>query len=218
MFADSKKTVYLVRHGQSEGNVSASFQTLDSPLSDVGKSQAKELAKRFSKIDFDVLISSPLPRAMETAKTIGSVTGLKPEYFELFREREKPESTVGKLHSDKGASLTYQKWIKSLYTHGMRVENGENFDDIVSRSDEALAFLEERSESSIVVVTHGYFLRTILARVLLQESLNEKSLMNFHLRTTMQNTGISVLTYVEDHEEQSSGWHLWVYNDHSHLG
>jgi broad specificity phosphatase PhoE len=55
----------------------------------------------------------------------------------------------------------WRAWTQSLSTPGMRVEDGENYDDLLTRADAALALLHDRAESSIVVVTHGYFLRTI---------------------------------------------------------
>ena len=53
---------------------------------------------------------------------------------------------------------------ESLYTRSMRVEDGENFEDLIARADRALTFLGERREASLAVVTHGFFLRTLVAR------------------------------------------------------
>lgn len=65
-----EKIVYFVRHGQSEGNVSPVFQSQRSPLTEVGRHQADRIAKRISKITFDALVSSPLPRTRETTEAI----------------------------------------------------------------------------------------------------------------------------------------------------
>ncbi len=212
-----EKTVYFVRHGQSEDNVAPVFQAPDSPLSDKGRDQAKHIAQRVSKLSFEALIASPFPRAKETAEIIAGVTGKVPEYSDLFVERIKPTSINGKSYKDEEANVVWRKWEKSLYTPDLRVEDGENFDDLVARADKALGFLKNRSEKSIVVVTHGYFLRTIVARVLLGELLSGEAFKRFQRMASMENTGLTVLRYQSAFEEEPS-WRLWVYNDHAHLG
>lgn len=152
-----EKIVYLVRHGQSEGNITPVFQGPDSPLSEKGWEQAESIAKRVSKLSFEALIASPFLRAKETAETIAQATDTQPEYSELFVERIKPESINSASHEDENAQAAYREWIKSLHTSGMRVENGENFDDLLMRADKALEYLKNRQEKSLVVVTHGYF-------------------------------------------------------------
>jgi broad specificity phosphatase PhoE len=99
---------------------------------------------------------------------------------------------------------------------GMRAEDGENFDDITIRADAALHYLKNRAESSIVVVTHGYFLRTIVARVLLGDSLSGETFRHFQKSSSHENTGLTVLRYCAGFEEPHN-WRLWIYNDHAHL-
>jgi probable phosphoglycerate mutase len=212
-----QKTVYFLRHGQSEDNVAPVFQSPDSPLSAAGRIQAEKIAKRVSQLPLEAFIASPFQRAKETAEAIGKVINKEPEYSELFVERVKPTSIAGKSYKDEEANVVWREWEKSLYTPGMRVADGENFDDLIARADKALAFLKNRSEKSIVVVTHGYFLRTIVARVLLGDMLSGEIFRRFHHMAQMENTGLTVLRYQAAFEEDSS-WRLWTYNDHAHLG
>ena len=213
---NTEKIVYFVRHGQSEGNITPIFQTLDSPLSDKGKKQIESMAKRVAKLSFETLISSPLPRTKETAEAIARATDKIIEYSDLFVERIKPTGLAGKSYDDKEANKLWEKWEESLYTSGLRVVDGENFDDLILRADKALDFLKNRLEKELVVVTHGYFLRTIIARVLLGDSLTEKNFKVFQSRASMENTGLSVITYSKRWEGMT--WQLWIYNDHAHLG
>lgn len=213
--AKTDKIVYFVRHGQSEGNISPVFQPLESPLTETGRKQAKRIAERISKLNFETLISSPLARARETAETLASITGKKPEYSDLFVERTKPTRVAGKSYNDEEASKLWDDWEKSLYTPGLRAEDGENFDDLIARADKALDFLKNRAEKEIAVVTHGFFLRTMIARVILGDSLGPEAFRNFHARVSMENTGLSVLKYGKTHE--GPVWRLWIYNDHAHL-
>lgn len=211
------KVVYFVRHGQSEDNAAPVFQAAESPLSELGKKQAEKIAHRISKIDFETLISSPLRRAKETTAEITRMTGKEAEFSNLFEERQKPRSLYGKPQADAVAKKLWDTWEKSLYTPGLRIEDGENYDDLVARADKALNFLAERREKSLVVVTHGYFLRTMIARVILGETLTAPAFEMFQSRVTMENTGLSALKFKRNNKGELI-WRLWIYNDHAHLG
>ncbi len=211
-----QKIVYFIRHGQSKDNVAPVFQSPDSPLNEKGKRQAESIAQRVSRLSFDALIASPFERAKQTTEAIAKVTGKKAEYSDLFVERVKPSYINGKPYTDEKANNLWREWEKSLYTPNMRAEDGENFDDLIARADKALTFLKNRTEKSLVVVTHGYFLRTIVARVLLGDLLSGEAFRNIQRTAAMENTGLTVLQYREGFEEKPV-WRLWIYNDHAHL-
>ena len=61
----------LTRHGQTDWNVAGKIQgTTDIELNETGKIQAKETGKKLLNYDIDVIISSPLKRAKNTAEII----------------------------------------------------------------------------------------------------------------------------------------------------
>jgi broad specificity phosphatase PhoE len=211
------KTVYFVRHGQTEANIAPIYQPPNAPLNHRGIEQAHRIAGRISKLSFNVLIASTYERARQTADIIKDATQTTVEYSPLFIERAKPTNVDGKPYSDPQASALWENWESSLYTPGMRIEDGENFDDLMERSKKALAHLEERPEQSIVVVTHGFFLRTIVAHVLLGDLLSGDALRHFQHAASMENTGITVLELTQE-DAESPFWRLWTYNDHAHLG
>jgi len=67
--------IYLIRHGETDANRNYIVQgRMDNPLNEYGKDQAMKtgiyLAKQ--KIKFDLVLSSPLKRAFETARLINS--------------------------------------------------------------------------------------------------------------------------------------------------
>ncbi|MFD6442842.1 histidine phosphatase family protein, partial [Peribacillus sp. NPDC060186] len=66
-------TICLVRHGQTDWNALGKLQgQTDIPLNELGKIQAQKCGKFLSKADWDVIITSPLKRAKETAEIISS--------------------------------------------------------------------------------------------------------------------------------------------------
>lgn len=213
---EQEKIIYLVRHGQSTGNISPVFQTVKSPLTDIGIMQAESIADRLSRLQFEALIASPVRRAKETAIHIGTKTGKAPIYSDLFVECVKPSSIDGKSWADKDARDIWYKWQTTLFSNSARYSDGENFEDIVNRVDKALKFLYERPEQKIVVVTHGFFLRSIIARILIGDELTGPIMKRFQQLASVENTGITVLQY-KDAFEEDFAWRLWTFNDHSHF-
>ena len=64
-------TWFFVRHGQSIYNLENKFTGWHNPsLSELGKKQALETAKKLSKYDIDIIYSSALSRSKETAEII----------------------------------------------------------------------------------------------------------------------------------------------------
>ena len=210
------KTVYLIRHGQTTANVSPVFQGDDATLSPRGEAQAMALANRLANVQFDALIASPLKRTTQTAQYIADKTGKDIVFSELFVEYTKPTELHGKPWSDPQASELWRAWQQSLEIPGMRVSDGENYNDIVARDDAALEYLLRRPEDTIAVVTHGHILGSIIARVLYGDALTGPLLQEFHKRVSMENTGITVLRYKDGFEEEPM-WRLWTLNDHAHF-
>jgi broad specificity phosphatase PhoE len=211
-----EKIVYFVRHGQSADNIAPIFQSVNSPLTEEGKRQAGVIAKRAASIPFDVLISSPLPRAKETAEFISTSTGKAIEFLDTLVESIKPTGLEGKPFTDAEADALWKQWRESQSDPALRVGDGENYSDLIARADAVLEYLYNRPEETLMVVTHGYFLRTIMIRVMLGDSLSPGNFKAFQSRANTENTGISVIKYNATYFGTS--WKLWIYNDHAHLG
>ncbi|HEY0010854.1 MAG TPA: histidine phosphatase family protein [Candidatus Paceibacterota bacterium] len=211
----AQKVVYFVRHGQSRANTLPVFQPLESPLSKKGVEQARLIAERAAKLPFEALISSPLMRAKSTAEQIGQMTGKIPDYSDLFVERIKPIAITGKSFANPVAMKIWKAWDHTLYTPGARVDDGENFDDMLERIDAGLEYLLKRPERKLLVVTHSFFLKALMARVVLGDALTGEAHRHFQLRTFMQNTGLSGIKYTKHFD--GNRWRLWIFNDHAHL-
>lgn len=204
------KKVYFVRHGESEGNVGIVVQNKDSALTEQGVEQAKIIAQRISKIDFDVLISSPYLRAKQTAQFISDIT--KKDFIEsdLFIERVRPTEQIG-YHKNSEAVLSIQKEYENAFVANDKYEDGESFKEIHDRAQKALHFLENYDAEHIVVVTHGMFLRVICAVILLKQYITPETCFECMKTLKTKNTGVTVI------EKDEDGWRLTVWNDHAHF-
>ncbi len=77
--------LYLIRHGQSEGNVSG-IKGLDPPMTGLGHQQIQRTAEVLHKIGMTHLYCSPLIRAMQTAQTFREQLHLEPIVNPVFCE------------------------------------------------------------------------------------------------------------------------------------
>ena len=213
---EALKTVYLVRHGQSEHNVAAIYQSQDVKLSDVGREQARLIAERISDLQIDALISSPLPRTLETAQIIGQVIGKEIVTSEILVERITPPFIEGKPYEDVESSKLWREWEANFYNPGSNIADGENFEKILARTDAALELFLNNPGQSLIVVSHGGFIRAITARVALGNLLTPELMKKFNNTVATENTGITVIKYRAGFEDEAK-WRLISYNDHAHL-
>lgn len=80
--------LYLVRHGQSEGNAKRLFfGHTDYPLTALGREQARQAAKKLSSVSFSRCVTSDLLRAWETAQICVGARALRPEKNAALREQ-----------------------------------------------------------------------------------------------------------------------------------
>lgn len=209
------KSIYLVRHGESEGNVGPRYQGDTAPLTENGEKQAQFIAKRAKKLSIDTLIASPILRAQQTATYISNETGLPIETSDLFVERRRPSVQVDNLKTSPEVIEAEAEIIKSSGISGYRYSDEENFDDLKLRTGEALAYLAHHPASSLLVVSHGVFLRNIIARVIFGENLSGPECTAVLETFVASNTGITVLTHDATRKNQ---WNIVSWNDHAHLG
>jgi glucosyl-3-phosphoglycerate phosphatase len=80
--------VVLWRHGQTIWNAEHRYQGhTDIPLDETGQAQAQRAARLLAALGPQAIISSDLSRAVETAQTLGEVTGIPVRYDRRLRER-----------------------------------------------------------------------------------------------------------------------------------
>ena len=80
--------LYLVRHGQSDGNAEGRFGGHGpTPLSKLGVKQADATARMLAKEGVNAIFSSDLLRALQTAEPLSQLTGLPVNSTAAFRER-----------------------------------------------------------------------------------------------------------------------------------
>ena len=149
--------IYSTRHGQTDYNrQDLILGTTDLPLNDTGIKQAEELAEQVAALgEIDLIIASPMKRAMRTAMTVSQRTGIPVVTDERLREwdygryEEKPRFTEG--------------FAENKINFGVRMgETGESLLQLAHRVYSALDDIKNRySDKTVLLVTHGGVCRVI---------------------------------------------------------
>ena len=153
----------LIRHAESVWNASGRWQgQADPPLSERGRRQAEAVAAELAGTRFDVLISSDLSRALETARIIGRAVGIEPQVDPRLRELD-----VGAWAGlDRAAIARLAPARLARFEAGdpdERPGGGETRREIRQRARRAFAELAARHEGRrVAVVTHLGVIRALL--------------------------------------------------------
>lgn len=152
--------IYLIRHGQTGGNVAHRHQAEDTPLTPHGKEQAAVIAQKVKDLQPTHLLTSPLVRAIETAQSIGEVCDLIPETNEAFVELARPDHMYGHYHKSWRSMTYYARWYFGHST------SGESYADLRDRIVKAKDHFTQYPENArIAVVSHSVFINLFLAHL-----------------------------------------------------
>ena len=162
------KTLYIVRHGETDWNKMGKYQGItDIPLNENGLNQAKACGNALKDVAFDRILSSDLSRALVTADTIRGDRTTSITVDKRLRELNFGDWEA-MLFSD--IEARWPGLIDEMYLrpHLVKVPNGESFKDL---QDRAWAGLEEflnvnYEEETLLIACHGGTIRTLLCKLL----------------------------------------------------
>lgn len=158
--------VYIIRHGETEYNRRGILQgNINSPLLEESIDKAKELNKWASSINFDMVMSSNLNRAFDTAKIIID------NKYDISKNKDISEMTFGYWQGKTKEEIFQSEPDKEQYhnyffapNNYKNINGGESFSDIVERANnfiETLKNMEKDGKKDILVVTHGAFIKAV---------------------------------------------------------
>jgi broad specificity phosphatase PhoE len=159
------KTVYLVRHGQAEGNLKNFSQFPETELTEAGHEGARALADRFTDLQVDSLVVSPYTRAQQTANYISEKIDLPMTTADSFHEVNRPLEMRGETFNEETEHI-FKRYYSEFWSEVSRDDGGERFCDVLVRMKKSLRFLEAQTEENIAVVSHGHYLRTLVVYIL----------------------------------------------------
>lgn len=153
----------IVRHAEAAGNCQRFFQGhADGQVSDKGRLQLEQLAERFRDIDFDVLYSTHLSRAVDTAEAVNRYHGLTRQDNDGFIEIDGGD-WEGVKYADMPARWPVRSLLWSRYPWLFHAPHGESMKQVYRRvSRAALETAAKHDGQTVVVVSHGCAIRCLL--------------------------------------------------------
>ncbi len=196
--------LYLVRHGQTAWNLEQIVQGhSDIELDETGHRQAALVARAFSGIEFERILTSDLARSLQTARVLSEATKVPVETTPRLRERG-----FG-IHEGKPYDLIRTTMDREAVDNGRdpfehRLLDGESLKDVWERITPVFEDLQADSRKT-VVVSHGGIMGLLLARLI---GAGPGSARSFRFG----NASITELSRRGDH-----GWAIDRLNDKTHL-
>ncbi len=212
--------LYLVRHGQSDGNVARDaaheagltnidldIRDVDVPLSDLGHRQARAVGHWFASLDEsdkpEVILSSPYVRAKQTAQAICDAGGLsggaKPTVLdERLREREfgvfDGLTTLG-IREKFPEEAAHRAKMGKFYH---RPPGGESWADVILRLRSMLNTINlHYADRRVLVVGHQV---VVLCMRYILEELTEGQILEIDKKADVLNCGVCSFDFDPDEQ------------------
>jgi broad specificity phosphatase PhoE len=180
----------IVRHAETKANKKKILEGWnDGDLSNTGKIQAKQLAKRLAKEKIDAVYCSDLKRCKQTISPFLKIQKIPIVYTKKLRERH-----IGVFQ---GKSLqSFLKWLKkNRYekSYSFKMPGGESFMDVKKRGAIFLdKIIKTKRNKNILIVTHATMKRAMLLYLL------KKDEKKFFKKYKPKNTALSVIHIKDD--------------------
>ncbi len=186
-------SICFVRHGETEWNALGKIQgQTDIPLNNSGRSQANECGRYLQDFEWDVILTSPLQRAKETATIINKYLHLPLIEMNDFRERGFGDAE----------GMTFQERAE-VFPNG-NYPNQESIEALTDRLVNGLQNIHQiHKEKKVLLVAHGAVINAILSNFSDGEIGSGK--------TRLVNGCINHIGWIEE------TWKIKSYNQTEHL-
>ena len=154
--------LYLSRHGEtlsnSEGRLTG--RNIDSPLTEMGIEQAKQLGESLEDITFDAVYSSPLKRAVDT---VNIAFGNK---YKIRIDNRLAEINLGIMEDllFDDVIVKYPESGMLFFTDPISYKtpvDGECLHDMIERISSFIDDISKKDYDKVFILTHGYALRVL---------------------------------------------------------
>ena len=215
--------LYIIRHGQSIGNVGYGREELtlkethDPILTDVGVAQAQAAGEFYKGIDFDAFYASPLLRASRTAAEIinkqseNKVLNILPELCEVGIDPEYKGVEIDEIR---------QFYENSEYAEDtdveetrLRYDKHETPDKVYARAKFVVDYLRSRytNGEKVAIVSHAAFITNLVFYIMELNKINPAFDIDY------DNTGLTRITYYKPGTYKWGDTVFRCINDTSHF-
>ena len=181
-------TILLIRHGDTDWNVEEVFRGhVDVELNDIGIKQVQLLSRYLESVSIGVVYSSPLKRALKTARMIAAS-----HHITVKTARELIDFDYGEWQGMSHTSVKgkyrvlYDEWLNN--PHLVKMPKGESLEDVRDRATSLVERIIAQHEGSIALVSHRVIHKVIICALL---GLDNSHFWNIKLDTC----GITTFVY-----------------------
>jgi broad specificity phosphatase PhoE len=200
--------IFFVRHGETSGNVARRHQAENSPLTFKGEEQVQKAAQKIKEYEPTHLLTSPLVRAIDSAKVIAKECDLIPETSGNFAELKRPDDLYGKYRYNLLSFKYYVNWFLGKETKDL--DGGESYDDFLVRISAAKKlFCQYPADARVVVVSHSVFINFFIAHLCDDRKMSlPKAFITFKRLHSMGNTQITHVLFDAENRTGTCSWIL----------
>lgn len=159
------RRLVMWRHGETDYNATGRMQGhLDSVLTDVGRNQARFAVPALARFSPDIVVTSDLRRAMDTATTFTDQVGVP-----LRVDKRLRETNLG-LWQGKTSAEVDEQWPGARQVWQTdptwAPPGGESRPEVANRAAEVVSDLDESSEETAVLCSHGGLIAALSGHLL----------------------------------------------------
>lgn len=158
--------ILFIRHGQTTGDVENRYGgDYDDHLSEEGKKQLALFLKSMKSRKIDLVVSSPLLRAIESAAPLAEQAGCQMTTEDDFRERNQYGILTGMVKEE--AKEKYPFLVEKLRDRLNTIDGAESYEDFRIRITAALdRLISDKEHSDVAIVWHGGPMRVLFRDIL----------------------------------------------------
>ncbi|MGH7874636.1 MAG: histidine phosphatase family protein [Candidatus Binatia bacterium] len=153
--SEDERHSFLLRHGETEWSRSGKHTSVtDVPLTENGRTAARQLQPLLAQEDFDIVLTSPLQRARETCALagLGKLAAIEADLVEW---------NYGEYEGLVTREIRRKRPDWSLFHDGC--PGGETPPQVASRADRVIAKIRQ-VKGNAALFAHGHILRVLAAR------------------------------------------------------
>ena len=155
--------IFLIRHGETTGDIEDRYGGFyDDHLTERGRAQLKETAQKLDGIQADVIFSSSLIRAKESAEILNEVLHTEIVLSDGLKERN--YGVLGGLTKSE-AKERFPEATELHKDYSNTDPEGESWEEFTQRVLSAFASIVSQPLQTVVIVGHGGSIKTILRHV-----------------------------------------------------
>ncbi len=170
--------IFLIRHGEAYDDVYNTFGGwADDEPTVKSMEEALKKVETLKELKLELIVSSPLKRALKPAQLFAFELNLPLEVMQEFKEMNRYGFLTG--ISKEEAAKRYPRLTESLKNYAFSIPGGETYNELRSRLFDGLQKVKQK-EKNTLIVSHGNAIKCIL-RELKTPVKTERGLVDYEI-------------------------------------